>query len=117
MIIYCIFLEQGKKDNSVHLPYAEVPKCTVPSDNDSQIAAKLSKALSMNARLIRRGVSEFRSSPVNSMRALERQARMVDLPEAKVAAAFVVKGADMKVASTTAVTAFPFTNVSQSPYD
>ena len=66
----------------------------------------------MNARLIRRSVAGFRSDVANSLRALDRQARLVALPEAAVGAAFVVKGADLKVASSTAVTAFPFTNVS-----
>ena len=65
----------------------------------------------MNARLIRRSVSDFRSNVSNALQALERQAVMTSLPELKVGAAFIIKGADMKVASTTAVTAFSFDNI------
>jgi hypothetical protein len=69
----------------------------------------------MNARLIRRSVSDFRSNVTNALQALQRQALMTSIPELKVGAAFVVKGADMKVASTTAVTAFSFDNINFGP--
>jgi hypothetical protein len=90
---------------------ADVPGHITPYDTDMIAESKLSTALGMNARLIRRSVSDFRSNVTNALQALERQAVMTSLAELKVGAAFVVKGADMKVASTTAVTAFSFDNI------
>ena len=85
------------------------------TDTAAQAQAKLASAIAINARLIRRSVSDFRSNVTNALQALQRQALMVSLPEIKVGAAFVVKGADMKVASTTAVTAFSFDKVTIYP--
>ena len=90
-----------------------VPSPITASDD---ARAKLATAVGMNARLIRKSVTEFRSDVTNALQALQRQARMTSLPELKVGAAFVVKGADMKVASTTAVTAFSFDQVSAIQY-
>ncbi len=90
---------------------ADVPHHITPEDTELAIKSKLTTALGMNARLIRQSVSDFRSDVTNALQALERQALMTSLPEIKVGAAFVVKGADMKVASTTAVTAFSFDNI------
>ena len=105
--------------NAVHIlhvpgvaPGTEVPGNTGGAGGSDEVKQRLVQAVGMNARLIRRSVAEFRSDPAHTLRALERQARMVQEREMRVAAAFVVKGADLKVASTTAVTAFPFDTVS-----
>lgn len=65
----------------------------------------------MNARLIRDAISNFRKDPFNALHALDLQAQMVQLTDVQVGMAFVVKGAAQKLASTTAVTAFPFDKV------
>lgn len=91
--------------------HAEVPGSIVSCDDDTAARIKIDTALGMNARLIRRSVTEFRSNVTNVIQALERQARMTSLPELKVGAAFVVKGAEMKVSSTTAITSFSFDRV------
>jgi hypothetical protein len=106
----------GNAVHILHVPGVD-PGTLVPGNtdgchgDDAATRARLEAAVGANARLIRRSVAAFRSDPRHALRALERQARMVALPEGRMAASFVVKGADMKVASTTAVTAFPFDTV------
>lgn len=98
--------EEGESSGNMELPLA-----LHDGESGQKKYWKLSTALQLNARLIRNAISTFRSDPAHALRALQRQERMVSLPEAQVAAAFVVKGADMKLASTTAVSAFPFDKV------
>jgi hypothetical protein len=108
----------GNAVHILHVPGVDketaVPSALHDCDDASIALAKLRQAIAMNAGLIRRSIAAFRSNPSGPLQALERQERLVKLSEGQVAAAFVVKGADMKVASSTAVTAFPFDNVSDA---
>ena len=88
-----------------------MPAPIEPTDSDAEAEAKLAAAVGTNALLIRRAVEEFRADPRLTLRALQRQTCHATLPELQLGAAFVAKGADNKVASTTAVNCFSFDQV------
>lgn len=82
-----------------------------PNETESTALRRLKQSISVNARLIRRSISSFRGDATGVLRALRRQSHMVELPAGRVAAAYIVKGEDMKLASSTAITSFPFHKV------
>ncbi len=101
--------------NAVHILHVPgVPagdargRVATPAHGTEPAAARaaLSAAVQTNARLIRAAIGAFRADAGGALRALARQARLVALPELRVAAAFVGKGSDMKAASCTSTTAF-----------
>ena len=94
-----------------------MPQSILPTDSDAIARDKLITAIGINASRIRQKVKEFRSDVTPAMQALARQGLMASLPEINVGAAFVVKGAEMKLSSTTAITGFPFSKVGKKTFN
>ena len=80
------------------------------NDSDEYVLRKFTESIQSNALLIRKNLTDFRSDTTGALCALQRQKEMASMSEGRVAATYVVKGFDMKLASSSAVT-FPFDKV------